>query len=367
MASAAGGGHPGGAARSASVTALVPALGVALVGTGLAAAMHTAGLRLCPAADIRGAVGTSREASAGLAARLSLPRVYRDLEECLADPQVHVVHICTPPHTHPELARRIAAAGRHVLVDKPLARNVAEADAVIAACADAGVLLCGLFQHRFIPLCRRVKDAVEQGRLGRIYLADCLVKWWRTDEYYQGSTWRARQATEGGGALINQAIHSVDLLQWLAGPVVEVAGHTITAAHAIETEDVGVAVLRLQGGGLGVLEGTTAAYPGFPERIELHGTGGSVILDEGRRRVEWHLRGEAPHVEEEGVQQGNAADPAAVSPEAHAAAFADFLDAVRTGRPPAVDGREARKALEIVEAVYRSSALGGRPVALPLP
>ena len=350
-----------------SATGLAGApIGVALVGTGLAGAMHTAGLRLVPGANIRGAVGTTAEKSARFAERHGLPRAYRDLDECLADPDVQVVHICTPPHTHPELARRIAAAGRHILVDKPLARNVAEADALIDACRKAGVTLGGLFQHRNIPLTRSVKEAVEQGRLGRIYLADCFVKWWRTDEYYRGSSWRARVATEGGGALINQAIHSIDLLQWLAGPVVEVAGHTATAAHDIETEDVGVAVLRLGGGGVGVLEGATAAYPGFPERIELHGTGGTVILDEGRRRVEWYLRGEDPRVDEHGVQQGNASDPAAVSPEAHAAAFDDFLQAVRAGRAPAVDGLEARKALEIVEAVYRSSAQGGRPVSLPL-
>lgn len=341
-------------------------LGVGIVGTGLAARMHTAALRLVPAADIRGVVGTSPAKASACAESLGLPRGYRDLEECLADPSVQVLHICTPPHTHVELCARAAAAGRHLVVDKPLARTVAEADQIIDACARAGVLLCGLFQHRNIPLCRAVKEAVDAGRLGHIYLADCIVKWWRNDEYYRGSSWRARRDTEGGGALINQAIHSIDLLQWLAGPVVEVAGYTATAAHAIETEDLGVAVLRLQGGAVGVLEGTTAAYPGFPERIELHGTGGSVILDEGRRRIEWYLRGEEPRVQEEGVQQGNAADPAAVSPEAHAAAFADFLDAVRSGRAPTVDGNAARRALEIVEAVYRSSAQGGKPVSLPL-
>jgi UDP-N-acetyl-2-amino-2-deoxyglucuronate dehydrogenase len=342
-------------------------MGVAVVGTGLAAAMHAAGLRLVPQAVLLGAVGTTAEKSAAFAARFSLPRTYRDLEAMLADPAVRVVHLCTPPHTHPALAARIAAAGRHLLVDKPLARNVAEADAMIAACDRHGVTLGGLFQHRCIPLCRGVKEALDAGRLGRIHLGDCYVKWWRDDAYYRGSAWRARHATEGGGALINQAIHSIDLLQWLVGPVVQVCGHTATAIHEIETEDLGVALLRTASGALGVLEGTTAAYPGFPERIEIHGSGGSVILDEGRRRVEWHLRGQAPRVEEQGVLQGNAADPAAVSPEAHAAAFADFVHAVADGRPPAVDGREARKALEIVEAVYRSAAAGGAPVALPLP
>lgn len=341
-------------------------LGVAIVGTGLAARMHTAGLRLVPGVRVTGAVGTSAEKSARLAADLGFPTTYADLEALLADPAVSIVHLCTPPHTHVELAERIAARGKHLLVDKPLARNVAEADRVIAAADRHGVYLGGLFQHRHIPICLRVRDAIQSGLLGHIYLADCYVKWWRDDAYYRGSNWRARHATEGGGALINQAIHSIDLLQWLVGPIVQVTGHVATAAHEIETEDVGVAVLRTAGGGLGVIEGTTAAYPGFPERIELHGTGGSVILDEGRRRLEWHLKGQPPRVEEQGVTQGNAADPAAVSPEAHAAAFADFVDAVRADRAPTVDGRAARAALEIVEAVYRSSRQGGRPVTLPL-
>lgn len=342
-------------------------VGVALVGTGLAAAMHTAALRLLPEAEIRGVVGTSPARAEEFARRHGLPRAYPDLAACLADPAVRVVHLCTPPHTHPALTSAVATAGRHLLVDKPLARTVEEADRMIADCAAAGVLLCGLFQHRYIPLSRSVKGALAAGRLGRIHLVECSVKWWRSEEYYRGSSWRARHATEGGGALINQAIHSIDLLQWLVGPVESVAGHTATAAHAIETEDVGVAVLRLAGGALGVLQGTTAAYPGFPERIEIHGAGGSVVLDEGRRRVEWYLRGEQPRVEQEGAAQGNAADPAAVSPEAHAAAFADFLRSVVRGEPAAVDGPEARRALEIVEAVYRSSALGGQPVTLPLP
>jgi len=339
-------------------------VGVALIGTGLAGGMHAAALALVPEARLLGAVGTSAARSADFGARWRLPRSYADLDALLADGEVRAVHLCTPPHTHPALAARVAAAGRHLLIDKPIARTVAEADEIIASCARHGVVLAGLFQHRFIPLCLRVKEAIASGRLGRIYLADCYVKWWREDAYYRASTWRARQATEGGGALINQAIHSIDLLQWLAGPVVEVSGHTAVVAHAIETEDLGVAVLRTAGGALGVIEGTTAAYPGFPERIELHGTGGSLVLDEGSRRLEWHLRGEPARVEQEGARQGNAADPAAVSPEAHAAAFADFLGAVRSGGRPAVDGHEARRALQIVEAIYRSARAGGAPVRL---
>ncbi len=341
-------------------------LGIALVGTGLAARMHAQGLAMVPAARLLGAAGTSLQRSQALAAEFGLPRTYADLDAVLADPEVEAVHLCTPPHTHLEMATRIAAAGRHLLIDKPLARTVAEGEAMVAACAQAGVRLAGLFQHRFIPQAQTLRQAVAQGRLGRIVLADCAVKWWREPAYYADSRWRARRATEGGGALINQAIHSIDLLQWFAGPVVSVSGHVATARHAIETEDVGVAVLRTADGALGVIEGSTAAWPGFPERIELHGTLGSASLDEGRRRLEWHLQGEPPRVDGgDGQAQGNAADPAAISYEAHAAAFADCVAAVREGRAPAVEGSAAVAALRIVEAIYRSSAEGGRPVSIP--
>ncbi len=341
-------------------------LGVALVGTGLAARMHATALRLVPEVRLLGNLGTTPEKSRGFAAENGVPRAYRDLEELLLDPEVQIVHLCTPPHTHPELTDRLAAAGKNVLVDKPLARTVGEARGMQAFCRNRGVMLGGLFQHRFIPLCASVKQAVEQGRLGRLHLVDCYVKWWRQEAYYRGSSWRARPETEGGGALINQAIHSIDLLQWIAGPVVEVTGRTATAVHAIGTEDVGVAILRTAEGALGVIEGSTATYPGFPERLELHGSRGTVILDEGRRQVQWYLEGESPRVDEAGTRQGNASDPGAVSPEAHAAAFTDFVRAVRDGHQPAVDGAEATKALEIVEAIYRSSAAGGLPLSLPL-
>ena len=339
-------------------------LRIVLVGTGLAAGMHAQALTLVPEAHLLGAVGTSPERSRAFAARLGLPRTYADLGEALSDPDVEAVHLCTPPHTHLQVATRVAAAGRHLLIDKPLARTVAEGEAIVARCARAGVRLAGLFQHRFIPQAQALRQAVAEGRLGRIVLADCAVKWWRDPEYYASSSWRARRATEGGGALINQAIHSIDLLQWFTGPVVSVSGHVATARHAIETEDVGVAVLRTADGALGVIEGSTAAWPGFPERVALHGTQGSACLDEGRRRLEWQLQGEPRRVDAAGETQGNAADPAAISYEAHAAAFADFVGAVRDGRPPAVDGEGALAALRIVEAIYRSSADGGRPVSL---
>lgn len=345
------------------VTQTAP-LGVALIGTGLSARTHLRALPLVAGTVVRGVFGSSSEESAAFVAQQGVPRPYRSLDELCADPDVQIVHLCTPPHTHLDLTRQLARAGKHILVDQPLARTLEDADAMIAACADAGVLLGGLFQHRFIPMCAQVRSAVAAGDLGRLYLADCHVQWWHEKRYFAESAWEARWETEDGSALIHQAIHSIDLLQWLAGPVVEVSGRITTAAHEIQTEDVGVAILRCADGALGVIEASTAAYPGFPERIELHGSRGSAILNEGRREVEWHRQGEPAHTDRQGVTQGIVADPAAFSPEAHAAAFADFAAAVRNGHQPAVPGGEARKVMAIVEAIYRSAASDGAPQAL---
>ncbi len=340
--------------------------GVVLVGTGLAAAMHARALQRVPSANLVGVLGSSPVRGEAFARCHGLARAYGDLDALCRDARIEVVHLCTPPHTHLALTTALVAVGKHVLVDKPLARTVAEADRMIEAAERAGVQLGGLFQHRFIPMVRRVHDAVAAGEIGRLFLVDCSVKWWRDDAYFSGSSWRARKETEGGGAMINQAIHSIDLLQWIAGPVTEVTAHVETVLHPIATEDLGVAMLRLgeQGRCWGVVQGSTAVYPGMPERLELHGTLGTIILDEGRRRAEYLVRGKPPRVDRGGPAQGNASDPAAVSPRAHALAFSDFLRAVDLGRRPEVDGHEARKALQVVEAIYRSSRSGGRRATL---
>jgi UDP-N-acetyl-2-amino-2-deoxyglucuronate dehydrogenase len=344
----------------------VEPIGVGIVGTGLSATQHMTALVQVPLARVVAVAGTSEEKARAFADRWGIPRAHGSAEAMLRDPEVEAVHLCTPPDQRVAVAEAAACAGKHVLIEKPMGRNVAEADRVIAACDAAGVRLGAMFQNRFTPLPRKVKDALDAGRLGRLLLVTLSSKWFRTAEYYRDSSWRGTAAREGGAALINQAIHAIDLLRWICGPVSEVQGMTATQLHPIEMEDVGLALFRFESGAVGSLVGTTVAYPGFPERLELHGSEGSVILAQGEGRLEWYLRGEEPRVEQAETQRsGASADPAAISSHGHVAQFTDFYTAIRVGRQPFVDGHEGRQALELVEAIYRSGR-SHQPVRLPL-
>jgi predicted dehydrogenase len=218
----------------------------------------------------------------------------------------------------------------------------------------------------------RLKRAVSAGRFGRLTLGSAYVKWYRTQAYYDSGAWRGTWALDGGGALMNQAIHSVDLLTWLMGPVAEVRAATATLAHErIEVEDAAVAALRFASGALGTIEATTAAYPGFLKRIEIHGSEGSAVLEE-EDIIRWDFA--KPRKEDRAIRSqmknrasggGGAGDPAAIGHQGHTAQFRDFVDALRKHRRPAVDGWEGRRAVEIVLGVYRA-AQTGRTVALPL-
>ncbi|MCC8191077.1 MAG: Gfo/Idh/MocA family oxidoreductase, partial [Planctomycetes bacterium] len=217
-----------------------------------------------------------------------------------------------------------------------------------------------------------IKRTIEAGRLGTIVMADAQVKWYRSQEYYDSGAWRGTWDLDGGGALMNQSIHAIDLLQWFMGPVESIDGRIATLGHErIEVEDTAVATLTFANGALGVIEGTTCSYPGFLKRIELCGTRGCIIMEEENLRA-WDFAEELP--EDAAIRaayigtstsQGGAADPGSISYLGHKMEFADFADAIRTGRPFALDGREARKAVEIIQAIYESSRAGQR-IALPL-
>src|SRR5439155_2826782 len=206
-------------------------------GTGLSATMHVQALAGVPGVRVLGVVGTSRDKAEEYAARYALPRGYERVTDLLEVGGLRAIHLCTPPCARVELAEQAARRGIHVMIEKPMARNVAEADRIIAACRAGGVLLGAMFQMRFTPLPRAIKRDLDAHRLGRIFLADCYAKWWRDPSYYANSAWRGRRDLEGGAVLINQAIHSIDLLQWLVGPIKRVAGRVATAVHEIEMED----------------------------------------------------------------------------------------------------------------------------------
>jgi UDP-N-acetyl-2-amino-2-deoxyglucuronate dehydrogenase len=339
-------------------------VGVGIIGTGLSASQHLAAFAEVPLARVVAVAGTSTEKARAFAARWGIPRAYGSAAELLADPAVQVVHLCTPPDARAPLAEAAAAARKHLLVEKPMGRTVADADRIIAAAERGGVRLGAMFQYRFTPQARALRDAVAEGRLGRLLLVDLQAKWYRTDAYYRDSGWRGTAAREGGGVLINQAIHALDLLQWIAGPVAEVRGVVATTLHPIEMEDVGLAHLRFASGAVGAVVATTVAYPGFSERLAFHGERGTAVLVQGEATIEWSLAGEEPRVERLAAPPSGASrDPAAISSQAHVAEFTDFYSAIRDGRPPAIDGREGRRALALVEAIYRSHR-EGQPVRL---
>jgi predicted dehydrogenase len=266
----------------------------------------------------------------------------------------------------------VARAGKHVIVEKPLDVTLKRCDAVIDAAAQAGVTLATIFPSRFHESAQLLKRAVDRGRFGRLTMGDAYVKWYRTQQYYDSGAWRGTWQFDGGGALMNQAIHSVDLLLWLMGPVAEVTAQAATLAHErIEVEDTITATLRFENGAIGVVEATTAAYPGMLKRVELHGSEGTAVLEEEDIK-KWEFakptaRDKALLERMAGKTQtgGGAADPAAIGHHGHTAMFKDAVKAIQSGSKPLIDGPEGRRSVEVILAIYKA-AESGRSVSLPL-
>lgn len=284
-----------------------------------------------------------------------------DFADAVTRKDVDAVVIATPSGTHAEIAIAAAQAGKHLLVEKPIDITLPRVDSIIAAAEDAGVILACVFPLRFAAGVAKVKEAVDAGRLGRITLADCYVKWFRPQKYYDGS-WRGTWALDGGGALMNQSIHNIDLLQYLAGPVKNVFGRTATLAHEMQTEDTASAVLTFESGALGVIQGATSCWPGDPARVELHGDRGTIVIEEGQI-AKWDLQDASPEEKHamltlEKQDGSGAADPMAIGSEKHRRQIVDLIDAIRTGRAPAIQGAEARRSVEIIRAIYTSSQEG---------
>lgn len=297
---------------------------------------------------------------------------YTDYKEMIARDDIDIVCVCTPGGAHMEPAIAAAEAKKHVVVEKPLEVTLHRIDRIIEACRENGVKLCGIFQSRFSDAARVLKDAIEAGRFGRVTLGSAYVKWHRTQEYYDRGGWRGTWALDGGGALMNQSIHAIDLLLWFMGPVDAVTAFCATRAHErIEVEDVAVAALKFKNGALGVIEGTTAAYPGTPKRVEVCGFRGSAVQSEENLLL-WEFEDALPADEEIRAKfsvdqnaKGGASDPGAISFEGHRRQLLDFIQAVDSDKAPLVSGIEARKAVEVILAIYRS-AQTGEMIRLPL-
>ena len=284
-------------------------------------------------------------------------------EDFLAHRPMDMVVIGTPSALHAEQGIAAAQRGLHVLVEKPIDVTLAKGQALVAAAEAAGVRLGVLFQDRLKPELVALHEFVRSGGLGRVLLASARVKWHRPPEYYAGSNWRGRRALDGGAALINQGVHTVDLLLWLLGDVTRVHGLTATALHAIESEDVALALLEFDSKAVATLEATTAAWPGYPRRVELTGTEGTLAI-EGDRVIAADLRRPAPGLVAAGGDGAAAASSAVVADATpHRRMVEDFVRSIETGSAPACDGREGLRSVAVVEAVYNAARERGTRVA----
>jgi UDP-N-acetyl-2-amino-2-deoxyglucuronate dehydrogenase len=332
-------------------------IGFGLVGCGLIGKVQAEAIKSIAGARLLAVCGRDQERTAEFAARFDTT-AYTDYDKFLEHPGLRIVTVCTPNGTHAELGIRAAQAGKHLLVEKPIEIGLDRADALIQACDGAGVKLGVIFQSRFLAEAQKIKRAIDEGRLGRLIIGDAYVKWYRAPEYYAHGSWHGTLQLDGGGALINQAIHTVDLLRWMMGPVEAVFAMKAALRYPhLEGEDTLVASLRFRNGALGVIEAATSAKPGFKRRLEISGERGTVILD-GDAIGCWAIEGEdAEEVESEQLTDGSA-NPAAISNEGHRRQIEDMMNAVIEDRSPMIDGREGRKSLELVRAIYQSAGSG---------
>jgi UDP-N-acetyl-2-amino-2-deoxyglucuronate dehydrogenase len=326
-----------------------------LIGVGAVAPRHVTAIKETPGATLV-AVCSRNETKVKACAKESGGVAWTtDYREILKRSDINAVAVTLPHDLHESVCVEAAAAGKHIMMEKPLAITVPECDRMIAACEKAGVTLATCYQGRLDPLPRKLHAELQAGKLGRLLLASLHVMWYRDMAYYQSAPWRGKWATEGGGVLVTQASHGLDMLLWLAGPVESVTAQTATLDHAIEVEDVVHAILRFKSGALGMIEASTLAYPGFNEQLDFSGTAGTAVYEKGAGRVRWYLREPKAEWVDQGEASSGAGAAMAISAGPHIAAYHDFAGAIREKRPPLVDGREGRRSVELIQAIYRSS------------
>jgi len=338
-------------------------IGIGIVGLGMAVKPHALALHeLAQKAEVIGAFSPSASRRIEFAKAYGLPTV-DSLTALLDDARVQALLILTPPRTHAELALQAAKAGKHVLLEKPIDVDLPSARALVDAVERARRVLGVVFQHRFRPGALALHRLLAEGELGELVSVSASIRWWRSAEYY-AQPGRGMRARDGGGVLLTQAIHTLDLLLDLAGPAARVMAACRTSRlRNIDTEDVACAALIYASGAVGVIDATTTAFPGYPERIEFAGTGGSAVIEAEKLVVQ---RPGKPLLEVEGASAGGGgADPMAFSPASHRRLIEDFLDAIVEGRAPRVSGRSALAVQALIDAMLASSA-SGAPVDVTL-
>jgi len=337
-----------------------------IIGCGVIGRLHAEAITSLPDAQLVAVADIIPERAQELAEKYHV-KPYSDFHEMLAREQLDVVDICTPSGQHGEEAILVMRSRRHVIVEKPMDISREAIEEMLRVQQEAGVKLAVISQHRFDPVTREVHDLVEEQAFGRLVLGNAVIPWWRSQAYYDSGAWRGTWELDGGGVLMNQSIHSIDLLQWLMGPVKSVFAYTDTLVHRMETEDVAVAVLRFANGALGTISATTGAYPGASTRIEIYGDKGSALIEDDHLSYLHLARDDSEEVGPYGAgaakraqhtqttDKSAAQDPAALAIRSHISQIADMMRAIRADSTPLLDGYGAKHPVEIILAIYESA------------
>ena len=332
-------------------------IGYGVIGAGLVGPTHAAAAARAPGAQLVAVCDLMADRAEAVAEQHgAIPM--SDVDALLGRKDIQIVSICLPTRLHLDVAERAVAAGKHIVVEKPLEISLERADRLLAVGKQHGVQVAAIFNRRFIPALKATKRAVEEGLLGDLIAADMYYKSFRTQEYYDDSGWRGTWELEGGAALINQGIHGVDLLRWVAGPVARIFGYTDHLRREIEADDTTAAVARYANGAMGVIQAMTSIEPRMPDRLEYHGTKGSIQLS-NYRISSWSVPGaEAWPEQVEAEEREILASNRSLESAGHHAQIAEIVEAIRDGRPTAVSGEEGRDSLEVVLAIYESARTG---------
>lgn len=345
-------------------------VGFGIIGTGAIAGIHAQAIKAIKNTKLVGAYSLTAQKVDEFAKQYDC-HAYHSLDELLQTEELDIVCICTPSGAHLDPALKAIAAGKHCLIEKPIEVTLSKTDQIIKAAKQHNVQVAVVFPTRFYAGSQNLKKAIKEGRFGQLSLGSAYVKWSRTPEYYAANKWRGTWELDGGGALMNQAIHNVDMLQWCMGPVQSVMAIAGNARHKnIEVEDTLVAILKFENGGMGTIECSTAVYPGAYKKLEIMGTAGTVVMEDNDI-VQWQF--EQQTAEDDKINEtkgshnssGGVSDPKAISYSGHQKQMENMIDAIYNNGKLLIDAEEGRKSVEIVLAIYKS-ARTGQQVNLPL-
>jgi UDP-N-acetyl-2-amino-2-deoxyglucuronate dehydrogenase len=329
----------------------------AIVGAGVISSFHAKAITAHPEAELVAICDIEIEKAEKLANEFSVGKTYQNYEEMFRDEEIDIVSVCVPSGQHADVTIAAAKAGINVLCEKPLDIVRDRMAEMIDTCRENNVKLGGVYQRRTLEAAIITRKAIQEGKLGKLVLGDAYLKYYRSPEYYKSAGWRGTWELDGGGALMNQGVHGIDLIQWMVGDVESVFAYTAPLVRDIEVEDTAVIAVKYKNGAFGVIQGTTSVYPGQETRFEIHGEQGSIIFgDSGFKQ--WDFIDSEETIPQVGNSEGGSNDPKVISNEGHYIFVNDMIKAVREDRDPLVSGEEARKAVDLILAIYESSRTG---------